>query len=341
MHRASIGAVTPSPACAEVEPQRWDEVLGAAGVTDVYFSRGFVSASAALVDAEPVLLRLEGDGGDVFLAALVRRDPTDVVTPYGYGGPVAAGDDPPVAGFAAAYEAWCAQRRAVSSFVVFHPLLGNAESPAAAGFRRTALAGTVVWALDGPDLLAGMHRHHRRLVRRALGEGHEVAIVARPPDLEEFTGVYEQTMRRAAASAFYFFPPRYWDALASEVKLVRVDVRARGELLASVLGMGEPPWLHYHLGAAAVAARGTGASHLALYSLAEWGREHGYSTLHLGGGVGGRDDSLFEFKLRFAPQGRVGAAIGKAVHDLPGYLELAGADAVDWNGFFPAYREPY
>jgi serine/alanine adding enzyme len=338
---SSIGAMTPR-ACAEVEPQRWDEALRIAGITDVYYSRGLVRASAVLVDAEPVLLRLRGEAGDVFLACLVRSDPTDVVTPYGYGGPAGAGEDPPLAAFPAAYEAWCEQRGAISSFLVFHPLLANADSAASAGFRRTALAGTVAWALQRPDLLAAMHKHHRRLVRRAEAAGHVVDIDPAPADLTEFAGVYEQTMRRAGAAPFYFFPRQYWEALAADVNLVRVDVRTSGgELLASLLGMGEPPWLHYHLGGATDAARGTGASHLALYSLACWGREHGFDTLHLGGGVGGRADSLLEFKLRFAPEGRVAVSIGKAVHDLPAYLRLSGAAAVDWDGFFPAYREPY
>jgi serine/alanine adding enzyme len=330
------------PACAEVEPQRWDDELHAAGVTDVYYSHGFVRASAVLLDAEPVLLRRAGEAGDVFLACLVRRDPIDVVTPYGYGGPVAAGDEPPVAQFPAAYEVWCERRGVVSSFLVFHPLLANADSPAAAGFRRTPLAGTVAWPLDGDELLPAMHKHHRRIVRRAEAAGYDVAIDAEPASLKEFAGVYEQTMRRAGASPFYFFPGPYWDALVADVKLVRVDVRdAGGALLASVLGMGEPPWLHYHLGGATDAARETGASHLALYRLGQWGREHGYATLHLGGGVGGRDDSLLEFKLRFAPGGRKAVAIGKAVHDRAAYARLTGTDSVDWDGFFPAYREPY
>jgi len=329
-----------SPACVEVAPQRWDEVLRAAGLTDVYYSRGFVQASAALVDAEPVLLRLARGGGDVFLACLVRRDPTDVVTPYGYGGPAGAGEDPPLAAFPAAYEAWCTQRGAVSSFVVFHPLLGNARSEAAAGFRRTPLAGTVAWPLQRPDLVATMHKHHRRLVRRARAAGYDVAVEPAPAELAEFASVYERTMRRAGASPFYYFPRSYWEALAAAVPLVRVDVRSDGELIAGVLGMGEPPWLHYHLGGATDAARGTGASHLALFALAEWGREQGYATLHLGGGVGGRADSLLEYKLRFAPDGLVPVALGKAVHDRDRYLRLTGADDVDWDGFFPAYREP-
>ena len=127
---------------------------------------------------------------------------------------------------------------------------------------------------------------------------------------------------------------------AREQRAAVAHVRAGGELVASALGMGEPPWLHYHLGAAADAARGTGASHLALLALAEWGRANGYETLHLGGGVGGRADSLLEYKLRFAPDGLVPSEIGKAVHDEAAYLRLSRADAIDWDGFFPAYRKP-
>jgi serine/alanine adding enzyme len=333
----SIGAV--SGGLVEVEAGRWDAALRAAGLSDVYYSRGFVRASALLTGGEPLLLRLAGAGGDVFFPCILRSEPTDAVTPYGYGGPAGAGGSPPLAEFPAAYQSWCEARGVVSSFVVFHPLLGNAGSAAAGGFRRTALAGTVAWPLEG-DLLAGMHKHHRRLVRRAQADGYELDVRPSPADLTAFVDVYGQTMRRAGAAPFYLFPPPYWDALRAGVKLVRVDVRRAGELIASVLGMGEPPWLHYHLGGASDAGRGTGASHLALYGLARWGRENGFTTLHLGGGVGGREDSLLDYKLRFAPGGLVGAAIGKAVHDLPAYLRLTGGDAVDWDGFFPAYREP-
>ena len=102
--------------------------------------------------------------------------------------------------------------------------------------------------------------------------------------------------------------------------------------------MGEAPWLHYHLGGSVDGAGRSGASHLALLGLAEWGREHGYSLLHLGGGVGGREDTLLEYKLRFAPDGLRPAAVGKALHDPAAYTELTGSTEVDWAGFFPAYR---
>jgi hypothetical protein len=316
----SIGAVL-----AEVAPEDWDAQTALA---DVYYSRGFVAASAPLAGGEPVLLAGEG----AIFPVLLRSGPVDAVTPYGYGGPLVLAPGGDVAG---AYDAWCRARGVMSTFAVLHPLLPVAT----AGFRMTPLGGTVAWALDG-DLEAGMHAHHRRLVRRARAGGLEASATPAPADLGTFVAVYEETMRRAGAAPFYFFGAPYWEALLRDVPLVRIDVTGEDGLAASVLGMGRPPLLHYHLGGNTEAGRKAGASQLALLSLARWGQQHGFTTLHLGGGVGGRADSLLEYKRRFAPGGLVPSAIGKAVHDVPAYLRAAGADAVDWDGFFPAYREP-
>lgn len=330
------------PVLEEVDPARWDDVLGGLGITDVYESSGFVSASAALSGAEPRLLHLAAPDGDVVFAVLVRSDPRDVVTPYGYGGPIGVGSDPPWAAFAAAYQAWCEAQGVLSSFVVFHPLFGNDAEAETLGFHRVPLGGTVAWSLEEPDIRARMHKHHRRMVRRAEAAGLVATVDASLSSLDEFVAIYEIAMRRLDASDFYLFPPSYWEALLRDVPLQRVDVReAGGTLVAGVLGMGAPPWLHYHLGAATDAARGTGASHLALCALAEWGHEHGYTTLHLGGGVSGREDSLLEYKLRFAPGGLVPSATGRAVHDISSYTALTGSEEIDWEGFFPAYRASY
>jgi serine/alanine adding enzyme len=330
-------------ALEEVDPARWDALLARLGVPDVYCARGYVRASAALVDAEPRLLHLAGADGDVVFAVLLRDGPRDVVTPYGYGGPLGAGADPPYGAFAAAYADWCAAAGVLTSFVVFHPLAGNAAHAAQLGFHVVPMGGTVAWPLGGEARpRERMHKHHRRMVRRAERDGLSATVTEHVRELDEFVALYEDAMRRLDASSFYLFGASYWEALARDVELHRVDVRdADGALAASVLGMGAPPWLHYHLGAASEAGRGSGASHLALCTLAEWGRDRGYSTLHLGGGVSGRADSLLEYKQRFAPGALVPSATGRAVHDRAAYARLTGSDAVDWAGFFPAYRASY
>lgn len=338
----SISSTSPvrSPAAlVEVPLEDWDRLLRTLGLSDAYLRMGYLRAACALTPAEPVLLHLPGPGGDVVFACLVRADPTDVVTPYGYGGPVATGQSPPTNRFAEEYEAWCGRRGVVSSFVLYHPLFRNHKLPLAA-FHRSPLAGTIGWTLGDDDLRLGMHPHHRRIVRRAQAAGVHVRVEEAPTDFGRFIRLYEQTMTRVGADPFYFFPEGYWEALAGDVPLVRVDIHQNGQELASVLALTGPPWLHYHLGASSEAGRSLGASHLALYELASWGQQRGYRSLHLGGGVGGRNDSLYLFKKRFAPGGQLPSYVGKAVHDSDVYKRRAGQQEITFSGFFPAYRAP-
>jgi serine/alanine adding enzyme len=202
---------------------------------------------------------------------------------------------------------------------------------------------TVAWRLDADlHLAAAMHKHHRRVVRKAERAGLEVCIEERPGSLDTFVALYEETMRRIDAARFYLFPPAYWEALLGSLgdRLVRVDVRRGQELHASVLLFATYPWLHYHLGGSSEEGRRLGANHLALLAAARWGQEADYEIFHLGGGVGGREDSLFEFKRRFSPANLAEAAIGKAVHDSERYRMLARANPIALAGYFPAYRNP-
>jgi hypothetical protein len=305
-----------------VPAEDWDAALAGAGSTDAYFRRAYVEASALLEDdGEPLLLEHEGAAFPVIV-----RGGRDVTSPAGYGGPVGAGD-----GFGDAYDAWCRGRGIVSTFVRFHPLLRNER---AWPFHREPVAGSVSWRLEG-DLLAGLHRHHRRLVRKAEAAGAQAAVREAPHDLGEFAALYDETMRRADASGFYFFPEGYWEALRT-VPLVLAEVRLDGELAAAALCLATQPWLHYHLGASSEEGRRVGASQLAMLTAARWGVERGYEQFHLGAGLGGGGGPLLEWKQRFAPGPLLEQWVGKAVHDEERYRELAGE--VSFEGFFPAYR---
>jgi serine/alanine adding enzyme len=253
-----------------------------------------------------------------------------VITPYGYGGPVGAG-------FWGPYEDWCRANGVVTTFVRFHPLYAN-HREVSPTVRVERLAGTVAWRLDEEDdLFERMHRHHRRVVRKAVAAGVEASAAVAPESLERFVRLYEQTMERAEAAGFYYFPPEYWRALETELREHVVLFEAGED--AALLCLAAPPWLHYHLGASSEAGRKLGSSTLLFLEAARWAAELGYTRFHLGGGVGGARDSLYEFKLRFDPGGELEAAVGKAIHDEEAYRALAGPTA-GTDGFFPAYRAP-
>ena len=310
----------------EVPAGEWDALLADLGCADAYLLRAYVEASCVIEPGKPILLEHDG----AVLACILREVPGggyDVITPYGYGGPVGDG------AFDEAYEGWCRERGVVSTFVRFHPLYENyRDAP-----HATYSSPTVGWRLEG-DLLAGMHGKHRNVVRKAQRAGVAVDVHAAPESLVGFVGLYERTMARQEAAGYYFFPPDYWEKLAAlGGRLVRFDALCEGEVVASALCLRGDRWLHYHLGATEDAARDLGASNLLLYTAAVWGQEQQLEEFHLGGGAGGRE-SLYAFKERFSPTGRREFWVGKLVHDEDAYRRLSGGAEVDVEGFFPAYR---
>ncbi len=312
----------------EVAAGDWNALLARLRLGDVYLTREYVESACLVEPGDAVFLHAEGTVFPLIVREFEGR--RDVVTPYGYGGPVAAAEGD-ASGFYAAYAEWCAERGVVASFVRFHPLYENHRY---ARLHVEVLGETVAWRLQGDDLFERLHSHHRRVIRKAQRADLEVDI-REAPALDEFAALYERTMTRLAADSFYLFTREYWASLAG-LPTVLVDVRQRGEAAASVLCFASEPWLHYHLGASSEAGRSLGASNLALFEAARWGRERGYELLHLGGGVAGRADSLYEFKRRFDPGGAREFAVGKAIHDEDAYRALAGS--VELDGFFPAYR---
>jgi serine/alanine adding enzyme len=311
---------------AEVAPEAWNETLEELGFVDVYLTREYVEASTLLEPGRPLFLRTD----EAAFPAILREDPPDVITPYGYGGPVGGG-------FWEQYEDWCRANGVVTTFVRFHPLYGN-HREAGPDVHVQPLAGTVALRLaEEGDLFERMHRHHRRVVRKALAAGVEATAQLAPGSLAGFVSLYERTMERQEAEDFYYFPPDYWRALETSLRDHVVLFEAGDD--AKLLCLHAPPWLHYHLGASSDAGRKLGASSLLFLEAARWAQELGYTHFHLGGGVGGARDSLYEFKLRFDPGGELEAAIGKAIHDEAAYRRLAGPGA-GLNGFFPAYRRP-
>jgi serine/alanine adding enzyme len=328
----------------EVDRAGWDGLLASLRRDDAYLLRAYVESASVLEPGDPSLLHLGADGGDVVLALLRREIPggagRDVTTPYGYGGPVAVGADPPVGDFWALYEKWCSSNGIVSTFIRFHPLFAN-QALVPESVRVEPIGSTVGWRLDRPDLFAGMHGSHRTACRKALKAGVSVEARERPADLTAFSELHDETMRRVGAGEFYFFGSEYYDALGGlGRRLVVFDAVVDGEVVASALCFATPPWIHYHLGATAGLGRELGASSLLLLEAAGWAKQRGFERFHLGGGAGGRMDSLLSFKRRFDPGGLLQFSVGKAVHDPEAYARLAGTDEVELEGFFPAYRAP-
>lgn len=334
----SVGNVRVVPAA------EWDHVVAGLSGLDTYTCAAYHRVSALIEPAGtvPALLHYLGSGSEAALPLLLRPLPDgsgwDSTSAYGYGGPVAASGRG-AAALGTALDGWARENGVVATFLRLHPLLDNARlvAPTAA----LVVGRTVGWDVTpGRDLLALMHPHHRRAVRKADRAGLEVTV-CRPPCLDEFRELYEITMRRRGAEAFYFFSPEYWEALLAEgaaLGLVLIEGRLDGALVAALLCLSEGRWLHYHLGASNDAARSIGASNRCFLAAAEWAQARGMNRFHLGGGLGGSSSgALLVFKHRFDPTGALlPFEVAKLVHDQERYRQLAGTYST--AGFFPPWR---
>lgn len=101
--------------------------------------------------------------------------------------------------------------------------------------------------------------------------------------------------------------------------------------------------MHYHLSASEREYMKFAPTNLLLYEAACWGAENGYKTLHLGGGLGSKEDGLFNFKKVFNKNSDTYFTIGRKIFDEEKYGELinirknsGGFD--ERSLFFPIYR---
>lgn len=320
---------------------------------DVYHLPEYTEISARYEGGEPVAFLAASEGTEVLLPLRIRELPgalhappdwRDAASPYGYPGPLAT-DPADSHGVEACLTAIMGAARAaglVSAFVRLHPLLSPPVGTVGLAGEVEAHGSVVYLDLtrSEEELWSQVRSNHRRGIRKLTRQGYSVTM----DDWDtytEFVRVYEATMRRVDASPFYFFSTPYYDdlrcALLDHVHLCTVRTRG-GHVAAAGIFFETAGIVQYHLGGTADEFVSDAPSKLMFHAVREWARARGNRVLHLGGGLGGRSDSLFHFKSGFSSL-RASFHTLRVAFDDARYTDLlrrAGAEQA--TGFFPAYR---
>jgi hypothetical protein len=265
----------------------------------------------------------------------------DLESVYGYGGPLATTDNPDF--LARAWEEfgrWCARQHVVAEFIRFNPFLNNESlvppPTRVVGDRETVLVDLI----GGADALWERYPAvQRNMVRKARKAGLEARVLGTGDGMDEFRGVYEETMRRVGADPYYSFSDSYFDTLVGELgsRVRVVEVRGSGHTVAACLLLIGADKLHYHLSGARSEASSLGATNLMLHEAAAWGSGEGLRWFHLGGGrTSASDDSLLRFKRSLSNEHAV-FRTGQRVHDREKYDALCAA----WLRQAGRERPPY
>jgi len=329
---------------------RWEALLDEVP-HDVYQLPQYLQVSAAHEDGEPAaFLAREGDCF-CLVPLLIRRLPAfltappdwrDVKSPYGYAAPLFRGDESWIDKALAAFTTECQTHNLVSAFVCMHPLL--AVPPDLARHGQVVKHGETVYvdlSLTEPALWSQIRRRFRTYISGLQRAGFQ----ARFDDWSaygDFVCIYGQTMERLQANQFYRFPAQYFHdlrvALGPRLHFCSV-VDARGELASGALLTETQGIVQYHLSGTADRFVADAPTKLMLHETSLWAKRKGYKVLHLGGGLGGRADSLLHFKAGFSPL-RADFLAYHLVCDEGKYAFLcrqSGAELLNGD-YFPHYR---
>jgi carbamoyl-phosphate synthase large subunit len=305
----------------------------------------------------PYLLRPVAD-----VSELADAEAFDVDSVYGYPGPLAWGcrpDEPFVHRAAGALVAAWRSQGALTAFTRFHPLLGNAlwganlpaEGPGESD-PILQLGETVGVDLrqDDSTAVAAYSKTLRQDIASARRAGMTTRLDEDWATLDVFAELYRETMIRTGAAVTYFFSSdefsRLKTALGTELHLFVTELD--GRTAAAGLFTEHRRIVQAHLVGTDDEFRAWSPLKLLLDDVRRWASERGNAVLHLGGGRGGRDDSLLAFKRRFSPR-RYPFSVGRWVLDPAAYAALTSARAARAKAegrvaaepsFFPAYRAP-
>ena len=331
--------------CASTD---WSSVL-ARCVHDVYQTPAWVVASRHCDGGTGLAIHITDEEHDL-LIPLIKRDINerewDVTSPYGYGGPVTdAGEN--LQFVEAAMNAAIAYLRdagCVSWFIRLHPILNEHWKNSAGLIVNNGSTISINLAKTAEEHWRETMSGHRSDIEKARRAGVTTRLDKNFETMHRFIEIYRESMDRLNASEYYYFNDSYFSDLVSKLgeRLLLLVAEEEGNVIGASMFTTSisSGIMQYHLSAAASAYRHRQPAKIILHAAREWGRESGYSRLHLGGGLGGAEDSLFRFKRGFSPDIHL-FQTQRIVVDKERYAALSGqtVESLDLTGYFPAYAK--
>ena len=327
---------------------------------DIYFTEAYSRLYEKMERGETVCFQMDCPYGRVRHLFIKRPVPElvdgtqyyDAMTAYGYGGPMIRSlrygkDSSPeeareklLACFARNYRIFCEKNRIVAEFVRFHPVFNNGQIFGRI-FSAQCIRNTVGTDLEKyPDFVQLEYsRKCRKRIRACMRAGMTVEVFQGPDDLEEFIGIYEQTMERNHGGRQYYWSREYYDGLLRDFRehILLVKVLYRGKIIACALDFVWGDVVSIHLSGTLTEYLRLSPAYLLRYGVTLWAVEHGCRLIHHGGGrTDAPEDTLYRFKKQFGEKTDFPFYVGRKIWNPEIYERLSRGR--NGEGWFPAYR---
>jgi hypothetical protein len=344
------------------EVKRWRKVLQKCVAFDVYHLPEYHQLAEEQNDVQAILFVYENKSIVIGMPLLLRSldgidgiEGTgyfDATSVYGYPGPVTSETEIPqdiAEDFSISLYNYLESRGVVSSFSRLHPLIEQSSLLSNLGDMLDT-GPTVVIDLRSPadEQKQQYRKGHQYDIDKARKNGIICIHDTNWDHLDTFVDIYYETMLRVDADDYYFFDRTYFTRLLDLLQehLHLFVALKDGKAISGSLFTICNSIIQYHLSGTDSEYHDLAPSKLILDEVRMWGSKVGALFFHLGGGVGGKKDGVFQFKAGFSNQihqFRVWCAVvnQKVYQELTeqkqAWNEQHGLEVTD-TGFFPAYR---
>ena len=316
---------------------------------DIYFDDNFGKLYECIEHGKAVVYNFSCEYGKIkhqFIRRSIDDVYSDLVTPYGYGGPLileASDREKLLTAFAENFKQYCLENNIVSEFVRFHPLINNAldftQIYNCELIRHTL--GTDLTAHDDPTQGA-FSKSCRKNIKKALKNGVSFVVTPQPQNLDRFIDIYYATMDRNTASDYYYFPKTYFEDCLKwfQKDLLLIEAVYEEQTIAAGMYFARDGVVHIHLSGTLSEFLYLSPAYILRYAAVLWAKEHHFRIVYHGGGKSNSpEDSLYLFKRQFSDK-EYDFYVGKKIWNQSVYDQLCAEKNIDSNSdFFPAYRK--
>lgn len=321
------------------EFEKWNEIVQSFKRYDIYYLCGYALACESHGDGQANLIYYNHENTRAIKVVMKRKineNYYDFTTPYGYGGFLVEGNEENVL---QEYFKYCSDNNIVSEFMRFSPILDNKSEDA-------IMAGKTVYIeINQSDMLEKFDPKCRTKIRKAIKNNINIFSTSNEQLIEVFMQIYKLTMDKDNATDYYYFEKEYYDILFKKLKnnIKLYYAKKDEEIIAMSIIFFTEKIAQYHLSCALPNYMNLAPTNLILYQVSLDCYKSGIDIIHLGGGLGGKEDSLYKFKKSFNKKGNdLEFYLGKKIYNKEVYENLCKEKNIELNEseYFPAYRKP-
>tara|TARA_R110002049_G_scaffold293219_5_gene478111 strand:- start:1085 stop:2119 length:1035 start_codon:yes stop_codon:yes gene_type:complete len=291
--------------------EKWDGVLKCVDMYDFYHTYDY-HCNCAKKNEKAILICYTQDEILIALPLVIRPIKNtsffDATSVYGYGGPLSKNitADFNFTTFYTKLRLYFQKKNIVSVYSSLNPYIDN-QKRILSGLGKIEKIGKIV-NIDLQQSLTEQEANFSKTTKRYTTRNKKLfysKISKTKEDVGKFIALYYKTMNRLDANDNYFFDEAYFNKLiestAYTAQVIFAITKDTHKIASAVLLVKtNHTIIQYHLSGSLEEYKHLSPIRFLLNEIRILGTTAGYTYFNLGGGFGGKQDSLFDFKASFS-----------------------------------------